>query len=140
MKHIFVADDGREFNTQEECETYEDIKTKYWAISINPDCNETGSLQNLIYVKTIWEGHLTQQGNHEHEILEDICYEQFGKRTAWVQGVAPCENWKIKNIKKEDFENAVPIMWGGHKTETRIMVLGVGNKGKVNVFSDNIKK
>lgn len=137
---VYKAEDGSEFATQKKCEEYErktNGKIKYWVVFHNADCTETGVFQNKTYIKTIWEGFPAQQGNNELEILEDYCYNKFGKRTAWVQGVAPCENWKIREIKKEVFDKPETMTCGGYKTKTEIIVLGVGNRDKVNIISQD---
>ena len=129
--------DGKEFNTPAECEKYEEEISKfgkYWVVYHNADTTETGLCQNRTYIKTIWEGFPAQQGENETQILEDFCYDKFGKRTAWVQGVAPCENWILHQINQHEFENPVPVRWGGYDTKTEMLILGVGNRGKINTI------
>lgn len=112
----------------------QNAKVKYWVVGHGADTNETGMVMYKTYIKTIWEGFPAQQGNNEEQILEDFCYERYGKRTAWVQGVAPCRNWYIREIQQKDYDNPQPINWGGHKTKTEILVLGIGDMNKINII------
>ena len=121
-----------------EYEQKEDGKVKYWVVGHGADTNETGMVMNRTYIKTIWEWFPAQQGDNEVQILEDFCYDRFGKRTAWVQGVAPCRNWYLSEIDKTKFEQSEPIRWGGHNTKTLKIVLGVGNREKINILSENL--
>ena len=55
-KNIYVAEDGKEFLTEEECEKYEKIvkeilsNIKYFRVRYNPDLTETGLYQNIVFV------------------------------------------------------------------------------------------
>ena len=109
------------------------MKKKYWKMSHNADTNETGLPMNRTYIKTVWQGFPAQQ-YAEMLILEDFCFERFGKKTAYVQGVAPCENWKIWESNKADFDAAQPILWGGSPTKTMRIDLGIGDRGKINIL------
>ena len=136
----YIADDGTEFATEKSCRDYEldaNGKYKYWIIHHSADTTETGCTQRKTYIKTIWEGFPAQQGDNEVQILEDYCFENFGKKTAWVQGVAPCVNWRVTKVKKEHWERPEPVNWGGFRTKTDIITLGVGDKNKINVLSQN---
>lgn len=112
-------------------------KIKYWLVAHNADCTETGCPMNNTYIKTIWEGFAAQQSESaEHAILEDFCFQRFGKKTVWVQGVAPTENWRIYYSSEDKHNEARPIMWGGYKTKTMRLELGIGNRGKINIISE----
>jgi len=78
-----------------------------------------------------------QEGNEE-DILSDFCFQRFGNKTAYVQGVAACSNWKIHKISEGIFDQSVPIIWGGYATKTYKIVLGIGDHGQINIISENI--
>ncbi len=102
---------------------------KYWEVTHNADCTETGFPMRKTYIKTIWKGSPAQQFA-ELEILETFCFERFGDKVVFVQGVAPTPNWKVWESSKVEFENAKPILWGGYPTKTIRLELGIGhNKG-----------
>jgi len=111
------------------------MKEKYWLISHNADTTETGLPMRRTYVKTIWQGFKAQQSS-EKDILYDFCSSRFGNKTVYVQGVAPCPNWEVTPLTKEHFEKALPIMWGGYRTKTMSIELGIGKRGAVNVLSE----
>ena len=111
------------------------MKEKYWVIAHNPDITETGMLMQRTYMKTVWQGFPSQQYS-EVDILTDFCFSRFGNKTAYIQGVAPCPNWRIDTSTREDFEKATPIMWGGLKTKTMQIELGIGDHGNVNLLSE----
>lgn len=110
-------------------------KEKYWLVTHNADTTETGLPMNKTYIKTTWEGFPAQQ-SAEREILETLCFNRFGDKVEYVQGVAPTPNWTLHESKKDIFEEARPIMWGGYPTKTVRLEIGIGDHGKVNVYAD----
>ena len=139
MEIIYKSKDGKTFKTEEECKKHDEKYhklVKYWRIDHTADENETGMCIHRTYIKTIWEGFPAHQGENEYLILQDYCFNKFGKKTAWVQGVAPCSNWGIYKITKEDFKNHSPIMWGGSPTKTYVITLGVGYRDKIHTLSE----
>ena len=55
-KTIYIANDGKEFLTKEDCEKHERFveeilsRIKYFCIRCNPDLTETGNFQHKIYM------------------------------------------------------------------------------------------
>lgn len=55
-KTIYIANDGKEFLTKEDCEKHEKFVTeilsriKYFCVRCHPDLTETGYFQHKIYV------------------------------------------------------------------------------------------
>ena len=55
-KTVYIANDGKEFLSKEECEKYEKFvkeilsNIKYFCIGCHPDLTETGYFQHKIYV------------------------------------------------------------------------------------------
>ena len=111
------------------------MKERYWCVSHNADLTETGMPMNRTYLKTIWQGFPMQQFA-EKEILEDFCFSRFGKKTGYVQGIAAVPNWTIREIEEQDFIKAIPIKWGGYKTTTIQLELGIGNRSKVEILKE----
>jgi len=110
-------------------------KEKYWKVMHSADTTETGCFMHRSYFKTIWKGFPAQQ-YHEKEIVEDYCRSRFGDKVAYVQGVAPCKNWDVRESDQEEFNNPKPIVWGGWKTETLIIIMEIGDHGKTKVISE----
>jgi hypothetical protein len=110
---------------------------KYWTIAHGADTTETGCMMHRSYVKTIWKGFPAQR-SCEREIIEDFCREKFGKKVVYVQGVAPCLNWNVRESNQKEFENPIPIKWGGWLTETHVFTIEIGDHGRVDVLSDII--
>jgi len=111
------------------------MKEKYWVVTHNADTTETGLPTRKTYIKTIWQGFEAQQSS-EMDILSDFCFNRFGNKTAYVQGVAPCPNWTIHQSNEHQFNESMPIMWGGMSTKTMQLILGIGDHGKVSVLSE----
>ncbi len=108
---------------------------RFWLIHHDADLTETGSPQGRTYLKTIWEGFPAQQ-YAELEIIREWCRGRFGPEVAYVQGVAATPNWFVNESDENAFNVALPIVWGGYKTVTKRVVLGIGNRGAVVVHSD----
>ena len=112
---------------------------KYWIIRHDADTNETGLSMRRTYVETIWKGFPVHQ-NFEKEIIEDFCFERFGKKTVYVQGVAPVPNWEIHESDKNNFDIARPINWGGYITKTTKLVIEIGNHGTTKIITETNNK
>lgn len=108
---------------------------RYWVINHDADLTETGSPQRRTYLKTTWDGFPSQRAC-EVEIVRDWCRDRFGPEVVYVQGVAATRNWIVDMSYECDFEEARPIVWGGYKTKTKKVWLGIGDKGKIVVHSD----
>lgn len=111
------------------------MKEKYWVVAHNADTTETGMPMNVTYIKTVWQGFPLQQQSEE-DILSDFCFRRFGNKTAYVQGVAACQNWRIRTSSESEFNLSKPIKWGGMATKTMQVELGIGDHGKINILSE----
>ena len=109
------------------------MKEKYWKVAHNADLTETGMPMRMTYIKTIWQGFPAQQ-SAEAAIIDDFCFDRFGNKAGYVQGVAPCNNWAVWESNIDEFNEAQPIVWGGWKTETIKLTLGIGGHGKTVVL------
>lgn len=60
-KIVYIANDGKEFLTEEECEKHETFvkkilsRIKYFCVRCHPDLTETGYFQHKIYVAVFSE-------------------------------------------------------------------------------------
>lgn len=102
---------------------------RFWVVNHNADLDETGYPQNRTYIVTKWIGYPAQRCC-ELGILEDFCWHRFGPKVVYVQGVAAALNWNVSEIDLDEFKRAKPITWGGYKTKTRKLQLGIG-KGDI---------
>lgn len=100
--------------------------TKFYCISHDADCTETGLPMRRTYVRCDWAGHKLQEDTVL--VLEGWCETRFGSRVAYVQGVAPVTNWSINEIDEARWREAKPIRWGGYDTETIRLALTLGKK------------
>ena len=111
---------------------------KYWKILYNPDLNETGMFQNVMYVVTVWQGNNSQQGDTDIFLLEDWCYTKLGNKTAWVQGVAPTKQWSIYEITVSEFNEREPVKLNGIcvNDTIRVVKLGIGKPHVYEIYTD----
>ena len=107
-------------------------KERYWFVNHNADLTETGAFMNRTYIKTVWEGFPAQQ-SAEREILEEFCFNRFGSKVVYVQGVAPTAGWTLSESTIEEFEESRPIKWGGWATKTFKLIMGIG-KPEIKVY------
>jgi len=97
--------------------------TKFWCVFHRPDLIGIGSTTKKTYIKTIWEGipEHSEYGGYEFEFVEDFCYNRFGNKIAYVQGVAPTRNWYITAVSEAEYEN-------NHYYSRNRIELGIGSK------------
>ena len=95
---VYVAFDGKEFTKKQECESYEkEIKSmQLWRVIHSPDCTEGRGYYGCTYLNT---------KNASKEEVEDFCFEEFGKKSAYVMGVSFVRNWILTLV--EDKENHI---------------------------------
>lgn len=128
IKTIYIANDGKEFLTKEECEKHEkfvkDIlsKIKYFSIKCDPDLTETGYYQRNIYVAV-----LSEYFYHE-EIAIEWALRKFGHllgESVMGYGIQP----------KFIVEVCQPIDWGNSKLKGEKIFL---SPKSVDGFPENI--
>lgn len=135
-KTIYIANDGKEFLTKEDCEKYETFvketlsRIKYFCINCNPDLTETGYFQHKIYVAVF----------SEHYLYEDIAFEwvlrKFGHLLGEsVQGYGFQPRFSVSEISKEEYETCSPTEWGGSKLKSERIFL---SPKYVDGFPENI--
>ena len=124
---IYIADDGKEFTTQIECENYEaklkeeEKTTSYWKIVNLPDLTEGRGHYGLIYVKV-----RVGQYDSPKLMLEDFCYRTFGRPVAFIQGCSPIENWYIQQIDKAKWLEGGEIKVGDYLYKSKTITLKMG--------------
>lgn len=96
----------------------------YWLISHCPDTNETGILSKRTYVQAVWVGFPLQEATEL--LLEQFCIKSFKDKAAYIQGIAAVPNFEMKQISREEFEVAHPLVWGGWFTQTDQICLHLG--------------
>lgn len=106
-KDIYIAEDGREFFTEEECKKYEDFvkntlsRIRYFRIMYCPDLTETGQYQRRIYVAV-----LTPKWNVcQKEVAFEWALRKFGHYLMeGVQGYSFMPSFEIMPISSEEYE------------------------------------
>lgn len=78
-KTVYIANDGKEFLTKEDCEKHETFverilsRIKYFCIRCHPDLTETGNFQHKIYVAVF-----SKNGIFSKEIAFQWALKKFG--------------------------------------------------------------
>lgn len=135
-KTIYIANDGKEFLTKEDCEKHEKFvkeilsRIKYFCVRCKPDLTETGYFKHKIYVAVF----------SEHYLYKDIVFEwalrKFGHLLGEsVQGYGFQPRFSVSEASKEEYETCSPTEWGGVKLESEKMFL---SPKTVEGFPENI--
>ena len=100
-QQIYVADDGAEFMTENECRDYESVakEIKYFRIDYSPDLCETGCYQKSIFVAvhSLW-------GIYGKEITFEWALRYFKKYLiGGVQGYGVTAAFEVCPINRKDF-------------------------------------
>lgn len=102
-KTVYVAQDGKEFLSKEECLKYEKLldevlsKIQYFSVFCEPDLNETGSFTKEIHV-AVYSTH-----SFHKEIASQWALNRFGYLGISVQGWGWQPYFSIKGITKEQY-------------------------------------
>lgn len=106
-KEIYIAEDGREFLTKEECEKYEDFvkntlsRIRYFRIICEPDLTETGCYQRHIEVAVL----APKWNAYQKEVAFEWALRKFGHYLMeGVQGWGFMPSFKIMPISREEYE------------------------------------
>ena len=113
-KTVYVANDGKEFLTKEDCEKYEKFveetlsRIKYFCIRCNPDLTETGNFTHKIYVAVF----------SKHYQYKDIAFQWALKKFGTYLGVSVMgygfqPHFNVSEVSKEEYEKCPPTEWGG---------------------------
>ncbi len=103
-KTVYIANDGKEFLSKEDCEKYENFakeilsRIKYFCIRCNPDLTETGYFTHKIYAAVF----------SKHYFYKDIAFEwalrKFGYLGESVQGWGFQPRFSVSEVSKEEYE------------------------------------
>lgn len=99
MREVYVTTDGENFNDSETAEAHQaelDEKLFFFNIWGSPDTTEKGTMRFLGYAKVMGSEF------NASLYLQDALYKKFGSRTAYVQGVSPCEAWAFAKLTKDE--------------------------------------
>lgn len=111
-KTVYIANNGKEFLTKEDCEKHEKFveeilsRIKYFCIRCHPDLTETGYFQHKIYVAVF----------SEHYLYRDIAFQwalkKFGTYLGEsVMGYGFQPHFSVSVVSKEEYEecSATPL-------------------------------
>ena len=136
-KTIYIANDGKEFLTKEDCEKHEKFvekilsRIKYFCIRCHPDLTETGYFQHKIYVAVF-----SKNGIFSKEIAFQWALKKFGTYLGEsVQGYGFQPRFSVSEVSKEEYENCPPTEWGDLKLESDKIFL---SPKSVEGFPENI--
>lgn len=119
-RKIYVAEDGKEFLTKEECEKHEKFarevlsKIAYFTVFCQPDLTETGTFQHKIYVAVLSD-HYQQKA-----IATEWCIRKFGYLGESVQGYGFQPHFALNDSNEEEYKECAPLKWAGwsnHESE-----------------------
>lgn len=135
-KTIYIANDGKEFLTKEDCEKYEKFveeilsRIGYFCIRCHPDLTETGNFQHKIYVAVLSYHYL-----HKEIAFEWALREFNGYLGESVQGWGGQPHFSVSEVSKEEYENCPPTKWGGTPLKSKKIFL---SPKSVEGFPENI--
>ena len=90
---FYITSDKKEFLNEDDAIYHEkSITTKYVLIGYAPDLNDTGRLTKYGVLEVV-NGRF-----HDETIATDFCYETFGIKKAYVQGVSITKNWDVVRV------------------------------------------
>lgn len=135
-KTIYIANDGKEFLTKEDCEKHERFveeilsRIKYFCIRCNPDLTETGNFSHKIYVAVF----------SKHYLYKDIAFQwalkKFGTYLGEsVMGYGFQPHFNVSEVSKEEYEECPATVWGGTPLKSEKIFL---SPKSVEGFPENI--
>lgn len=117
-KDIYIAEDGREFLTKEECEKYEDFvkntlsRIQYFRIMYGPDLTETGRYQCQIDVAVL----APKWHPYQKEVAFEWALRKFDRYLMEsVQGWRFMPSFEIMPISREVYEKEPDSRFGSVK-------------------------
>ena len=130
VKEIFVADDGKIFESENDCLSHEEtarreeLMTTYFRVIHSPDLTEGRGHYGLTFLKIKNVNYLPC------ELAEDFCFRRFGRKVEFTQGCSLIYGWRIKKISKNEFEQdkTGSISVGDYKFPAQVIELKLGEK------------
>jgi DNA-directed RNA polymerase subunit RPC12/RpoP len=98
IAYNYIADDGQEFLTEEDCLKYEATQKNVLAFKVhhNVDLTESGRLDSCSFILVN-----CPDPYYAQKFVRHYCFKKFGNEIAFVQGVyggnAICDAWVIKS-------------------------------------------
>lgn len=137
IKTIYIANDGKEFLTKEDCEKHETFvekilsRIKYFCVRCHPDLTETGNFQHKIYVAVF-----SKNGIFSKEIAFQWALKKFGTYLGEsVMGYGFQPNFNVSEVSKEEYDECSATVWGGTQLKSEKIFL---SPEPVEGFPDNI--
>lgn len=137
IKTIYIANDGKEFLTKEDCEKHETFvekilsRIKYFCVRCHPDLTETGNFQHKIYVAVF-----SKNGIFSKEIAFQWALKKFGTYLGEsVMGYGFQPNFNVSEVSKEEYDECSATVWGGTPLKSEKIFL---SPKPVEGFPDNI--
>lgn len=135
-KTIYIANDGKEFLTKEDCEKHEKFvkeilsRIKYFCVRCHPDLTETGYYQHKIYV-AVFSEHCFHK-----EVAIEWALQKFGHLLGEsVQGYGFQPHFSVSEVSKEEYEECPATVWGGTPLKSEKIFL---SPKQVDGFPENI--
>lgn len=122
-KTVYIANDGTEFLTKEDCEKHERFvekilsRIKYFCIRCNPDLTETGDFTHKIYVAVFSKRYFYR------DIVFEWALRKFGYLGVSVQGYGFQTHFCVSEVSKEEYEKCPPTKWGISELESEKIFL-----------------
>lgn len=136
-KTVYIANDGKEFLTKEDCEKHETFverilsRIKYFCIRCHPDLTETGNFQHKIYVAVF-----SKNGIFSKEIAFQWALKKFGTYLGVsVMGYGFQPHFNVSEVSKEEYEECSVTVWGGTPLKSEKIFL---SPEPIQGFPDNI--
>ena len=136
-KTVYIANDGKEFLTKEDCEKHETFverilsRIKYFCIRCHPDLTETGNFQHKIYVAVF-----SKNGIFSKEIAFQWALKKFGTYLGEsVMGYGFQPHFNVSEVSKEEYEECSVTVWGGTQKKKKKIFL---SPEPIQGFPDNI--
>lgn len=137
IKTIYIANDGKEFLTKEDCEKHETFvekilsRIKYFCVRCHPDLTETGNFQHKIYVAVF-----SKNGIFSKEIAFQWALKKFGTYLGEsVMGYGFQPKFNVSEVSKEEYDECSATVWGGTPLKSEKIFL---SPKPVEGFPDNI--
>lgn len=90
---IYRTIDNVEFLNKEDAVWHEKaVTTQYVLVDYAPDLNDTGRLTKCGLIEIV-NGH-----DFSEDYAADFCFNKFGSKIAYIQGVHPTINWDIREV------------------------------------------
>lgn len=124
-KDIYIAEDGREFLTKEECEKYEHFvkntlsRIRYFRIMYGPDLTETGRYQCQTDVAVL----VLKWNAYQKEVAFEWALRKFGRYLMeGVQGWGFMPSFEIMPISREEYKKEPDSRFSPVKERERVFL------------------